>query len=94
MNIIVVGCGKIGTTIVASLSSEGHDVVAVDENDAVVAEISDIYDVMCVCGNGADYNTLSEAGVEKADMLISVTAVAHALRRGTDTGTCHAKRLK
>lgn len=73
MNIIVVGCGKIGTTIVASLSSEGHDVVAVDENDAVVAEISDIYDVMCVCGNGADYNTLSEAGVEKADMLISVT---------------------
>lgn len=73
MNIIVIGCGKIGTTIVASLSSEGHDVVAVDENDAVVAEISDIYDVMCVCGNGADYNTLSEAGVERADMVISVT---------------------
>lgn len=73
MNIIVIGCGKIGTTIVASLSSEGHDVVAVDENDAAVAEISDIYDVMCVCGNGADYNTLSEAGVERADMVISVT---------------------
>lgn len=73
MKIIVIGCGKIGTTIIASLAAEGHEVVGVDQSDAVIAEISDIYDVMCVCGNGADYNTLFEAGVEKADMVISVT---------------------
>ncbi len=73
MKIVVVGCGKIGTTIVESLTAESHDVTAIDESPATVAEISDIYDVMCVCGNGADYDTLSEAEVGKADMFIAVT---------------------
>lgn len=72
MNIVIVGCGKIGRTIISSLVNEGHDVVAIDENPAVIAEISDIYDVMCVCGNGADCDTLSEAQVEKADLFVAV----------------------
>lgn len=73
MKIIVVGCGKIGTTVVSSLSLEGHDVVAVDTNPAVIDEISDVYDVICICGNGADYDTLSEAGIDKADVFIAIT---------------------
>ncbi len=73
MNIVVVGCGKIGTTVVSSLDSEGHDVVAVDTNPAVIDEISDIYDVICICGNGADYDTLLEAGIDKADMFVAIT---------------------
>ncbi len=73
MRIVVVGCGKIGTTVVASLVAENHDVTAVDINPITVAEINDVYDVMSVCGNGADYDTLSEAEVQKADMFISVT---------------------
>lgn len=73
MKIIVVGCGKIGGAVVSNLVSEGHDIVAVDTNPAVVEEMSNLYDVMCVCGNGADYDTLSEAGVENAEMLIAVT---------------------
>ena len=72
MNIVIVGCGKIGRTIISSLVNEGHDVVAIDENPAIIAEISDIYDVMCVCGNGADCDTLSEAQVEKADLFVAV----------------------
>ena len=58
MKIIIVGCGKIGTTIVADLTAEGHDVIAVDRNQATIEEISNIYDVMCVCGNGSDNDTL------------------------------------
>lgn len=73
MNIIVVGCGKIGTTIVASLVAEGHDVVALDSDPAVVSEITNIYDAMGVCGNGADFDTLEEAGVERTEMFIAVT---------------------
>ena len=72
MNIVIVGCGKIGRTIISSLVNEGHDVVAIYENPAIIAEISDIYDVMCVCGNGADCDTLSEAQVEKADLFVAV----------------------
>ena len=32
MNIIIVGCGKIGSTILASLVAEGHDVTVLDVN--------------------------------------------------------------
>ncbi len=73
MNIVVVGCGKIGTTILASLVSEGHDVVALDSDPAVVSEIVNIYDVMGVCGNGADMESLEEAQAERAEMFIAVT---------------------
>lgn len=73
MNIIVVGCGKIGTTILSSLVSEGHDVVALENDPAVLADITNIYDVMGVCGNGADCETLEEAGVDKAELVVAVT---------------------
>ncbi len=73
MKIIIVGCGKIGSTLVESLESEGHDVIAVDSSQKVIDEISNIYDVMCVCGNGVDNDTLNEAGVSNAELLISVT---------------------
>ena len=72
MRIIIVGCGKIGTAIIASLVAEGHDVVAVDTDPSVTENIGNIYDVISVCGNGTDHETLSEAGVDKADLFISV----------------------
>lgn len=73
MKIIIVGCGKIGTTILSSLLSEGHDIVAVDSNPGVISEISNIYDSMYVCGNAVDCDTLSEAGVENAELFVSCT---------------------
>ena len=65
MNIIIVGCGKIGSTILGSLASENHDIVAVDTDPKVISEISNLHDVMCLCGNGVDWETLTEAGAEK-----------------------------
>ncbi len=73
MNIIIVGCGKIGTTILSSLLAEGHDIVAVDSDPAVISEISNIYDSMYVCGSGTDCDTLKEAGVEKAELFVAAT---------------------
>jgi len=73
MNIIVVGCGKIGTTLVSSLVAEGHDLVAVDNNPDVIAQITDIYDVMGICGNGADCDILEEAAANKADLIVTAT---------------------
>ncbi len=73
MKIIIVGGGKIGATLIESLESEGHDITVVDRDQRVIDEISNIYDVMCVCGNAVDNDTLSEAEVSKAELLISVT---------------------
>ncbi len=74
MNIIVMGCGKIGTTIVESLIAEGHDVTAIDKNPDVITEITNVYDTMGVCGNGADCDNLSDAGIENADLFVAVSA--------------------
>lgn len=72
MKIIVAGCGKIGTTLISSLVSEGHDIVAIDNNPAVLSEITNVYDVMSLCGNGVDSDILEEAGIAEADLFIAV----------------------
>ena len=73
MKIIVVGCGKIGTTIISSLVKERHDVIAMDVNYSVVEEVSNAYDIMAICGNGTEYTKLKEAGVDKTELFIAVT---------------------
>lgn len=73
MNIVVVGCGKIGTAILSSLVAEGHDVVAIDSSSSALSLVTNIFDVMGVCGNGADCDTLSEAGIESTDIFVAVT---------------------
>lgn len=74
MKIIVNGCGKIGSTILANLVSEGHDVTAIDTNPEVIQKLTNIYDVIGVCGNGADSDVLQEANAGSYDLLISTTA--------------------
>ncbi len=73
MNIIIAGCGKIGITLLSALLAEGHDIVAVDSNPTVIEEISNMHDSMCVCGSATDCETLSEAGIEKAELFVAVT---------------------
>lgn len=74
MKIIIVGCGKIGSTILDSLVEEGHDVVGIDTDEKVVNEMMNIYDIMGVCGSGTDYAMLQEAGVESAEIFIAATS--------------------
>ncbi len=73
MKIVIVGCGKIGKSLIASLVAEGHEVVVIDKKQEKVADAINIYDVIGVCGIGTDSVTLTEAGVDKADIFIAVT---------------------
>ena len=73
MKIIIVGCGKIGTAILANLVDEGHEAVAIDNDPDIITEITNIYDVIGVCGNGADGEVLAEAGVADAELFAAVT---------------------
>ena len=73
MRIIIVGCGKVGSTITQELSMEGHDVTVIDTDNVVVQSVSNSHDVMGIVGNGASYGVQMEAGIEEADMLIAVT---------------------
>ena len=73
MKIIIVGCGKIGKSLIASLVKEGHEVTVIDKNEKKVAEVINIYDVIGVCGIGTDSVILTEAGAQKADIFVAVT---------------------
>lgn len=73
MQIIIVGCGKVGTVLAVKLSQEDNNVTVVDKDPRVVRAITGMYDVMGIVGNGASYNTLKEADIEHADLLIAVS---------------------
>lgn len=74
LNIIIVGCGKVGMTLIEQLSKEGHDITIIDKNATKVQEMSNLYDIMGLVGNGASYSVQMEAGIENADLIIAVTA--------------------
>ena len=73
LNIIIVGIGKVGGTLVEQLSKEGNDITIIDKNPNAVQAMSSLYDVMGVVGNGASYSVQMEAGIENCDLFIAVT---------------------
>ncbi len=73
LNIIIVGCGKVGTTLISRLCEEGHDITVIDKNKDVVRNICETYDVLGVVGNGSSYKVQMEAGIEKANLMVAVT---------------------
>ena len=73
LKIIIVGCGKVGSTLVEQLVLEGHDITVIDTNLDKIAELTNLYDIMGVEGNGASYSVQMEADIENTDLLIAVT---------------------
>ncbi len=73
MNIIIVGCGKVGSTLVEQLNGENHNIVVIDEKEERVNSITDEMDAMGIVGNGVSYQTLLEAGIQHTNLLIAVT---------------------
>ena len=74
MNIIIVGCGKLGTALAKSLSEENHNVTVFDKNEEIVNNIVDNYDVQGIAGGATIKEDLEEAGVRKTDILIAATS--------------------
>lgn len=73
MNIIIVGCGKVGQALAEQLNEESNNITVIDLIAKKVNDISSQYDVMGVVGNGATHLVQQEAGISHADLLIAVT---------------------
>lgn len=73
LHIIIVGCGKVGHTLIAQLTKEGNDITIIDESEQKIADITNQYDVMGIVGNGASYSVQKEAGIDDTDLLVAVT---------------------
>ena len=73
MNIIIAGCGKIGSTILESLVQEGHNITALDRDEEVINQITNVYDVMGICGKCTDCEILTEANIETTEIFVAAT---------------------
>jgi len=73
LNILIIGCGKVGRTLIEQLCLEGHDITVIDKNPKKLQLVSDLHDVMGICGNGASFSIQKEAGIEECDLVIAVT---------------------
>lgn len=73
MNIIIVGCGKVGLELAERLSVDGHAVTMMDTNTSLMQKALAPLDVQGIVGNGTSYRAQMEAGVLDADLLIAVT---------------------
>lgn len=74
MQIIIVGCGKVGRTLAEQLQEEDIDLTLIDTSAEKINSLTDDIDALGIVGNGASINTLMEAGISSADILIAVTA--------------------
>ena len=68
-NIIIVGCGIVGISLVESLSKENHDITVIDVNHEIVQKVAETYDVLGITGNGSSYSVQIEAGIRDADII-------------------------
>ncbi len=73
MDIIIIGCGKVGTTLADQLVREDHNVVMIDTSAERMHAVSEDIDAIKMVGNGASIAMQMEAGVQTADILIAVT---------------------
>ncbi len=74
MDIVIVGGGKIGITLVEQLSNEGHDITLIDKNQARINNCVNKFDILGICGNGASHEVQQEAHVNNADIFIAATS--------------------
>lgn len=73
MKIIIIGDGKIGSTLAEQLSKERHEVTLIDKSNNPLSRSDNDLDVMVVEGDGSSHEVQSEAGVPEADLVLACT---------------------
>ena len=73
MKIVIVGCGRVGAFLAGLLDQDGHDVTIVDQERGAFGRLPDEFHGTTLLGNGMDLDVLREAGVDKADALLTLT---------------------
>jgi trk system potassium uptake protein TrkA len=73
MNVIIVGCGRVGAHLATSLDHRGDAVSVVDRNPSSFARLESGFGGIAIRGTGIDEDVLRSAGVEGADAVLAVT---------------------
>lgn len=73
MEIIIVGCGKVGSSLAEILGATEHNVTVIDQDDNVINAITTSFDVMGITGNCLSTSVLDEANIDKTHIFIATT---------------------
>ena len=73
MNALIIGCGRVGSTIALQLLKEEWDVTVVDESEDALSRLGESWPGRFVVGHGMDTDLLREAGIEDADAVVVST---------------------
>jgi trk system potassium uptake protein TrkA len=73
MNVVIMGCGRVGAYLAGLLDAEGHSVSVLDNNADSFRRLPANFSGTALIGNGLDQEALKRAGIEKADAFVAVT---------------------
>ena len=73
MNALIIGCGRVGSSIALQLQREGWDVTVVDENEDALSRLDENWPGTFLVGHGMDADLLRAAGIEETDAVVVAT---------------------
>jgi trk/ktr system potassium uptake protein len=73
VKLIVIGCGRVGSTVAKRFAAEGWDVTAIDEQESALNRLGEDWTGGFIVGHGMDAAVLREAGIEDADSVVVST---------------------
>jgi trk system potassium uptake protein TrkA len=74
VHFVIMGCGRVGSTLAHSLEDQGHSVAVVDQNSDAFRRLGSHYGGRRITGVGFDRDTLREAGIEDAHAFAAVSS--------------------
>lgn len=73
MQVLILGCGRVGSTLAKMMAAEGHDVTIIDQTSEAFRRLGSKFAGTRIVGPGTDVDVLRRAGIESADVFVSVT---------------------
>ena len=73
MNVVIMGCGRVGARVAALLDHAGHRVTVIDQEPSAFLRLPAEFGGDTIIGTGIDEDVLRQAGIEQADAFVAVT---------------------
>jgi len=74
MNVVILGCGRVGGLLARQLAQKGHRVSVIDRNNSAFRRLQGVGGLQLVEGTGIDTDVLREAGITQADAFVACTS--------------------
>jgi len=74
LHVVIMGCGRVGSTIAHSLEARGHTVAVIDRNPDAFRRLGNDFGGSTITGFGFDRDVLTAAGIERADAFAAVSS--------------------